>query len=296
MKKNYIKLSVFVVALGMFSFKKESLTSIEKYVQNHKFYPDGNKIVGNVAGAPNEFNCTACHTGNTQSGSGINVLTLNDGAVEKTTYLTNKEYIIKLSMTNNPVKKGFEAVAMNSSNVVVGTVSLLNDGLVGITGSNINHPHHTTASSTNSTSVWSWKWKSPQTVVGNITFYVGSLAGNNDASSNNDIVYLSQHVFAADPSAGISTIEKIDKYEFSAGYSKSNNTVHMNFNSLIEGEMFFNLVDLSGKSVYTNKMGKSNIGENEVQVKIPNDLNEGIYAVNMFVHNNAMQKKIMIQK
>jgi hypothetical protein len=56
------------------------------------------------------------------------------------------------------------------------------------------------------------------------------------------------------------------------------------------------LVDLNGRSVFTYDMGNAQIGENKEKIVLPNDLKNGIYVVNMFVNNNAMSQKIMIQK
>ena len=65
---------------------------------------------------------------------------------------------------------------------------------------------------------------------------------------------------------------------------------------LIEGDMYFNLIDLSGRSVFTYEMGKSVVGKNNEKIVLPEDLKNGMYVVNMFVNNNVMEKKIVIQK
>ena len=70
----------------------------------------------------------------------------------------------------------------------------------------------------------------------------------------------------------------------------------MDFNSLVSGEMYFNLVDMNGRSVFTYGLGQSVIGKNSEKIVLPEDLKNGMYVVNMFVNNNVMEKKIMIQK
>ena len=70
----------------------------------------------------------------------------------------------------------------------------------------------------------------------------------------------------------------------------------MDFNSLVAGETYFNLVDLNGRSVFTYNMGNAQVGKNNQKIVLPNDLKNGMYIVNMFVNNNAMSQKIMIQK
>ena len=62
------------------------------------------------------------------------------------------------------------------------------------------------------------------------------------------------------------------------------------------GEMFFNLVDLSGKSVFTYSMGESQIGINKESIALPSEIENGIYAVHFFIGNKAMTAKIMVQR
>jgi len=71
--------------------------------------------------------------------------------------------------------------------------------------------------------------------------------------------------------------------------------VNVNFNSLTTGKMFFNLVDLNGKSVYTYSMDDASIGENNLNVVLPKSIDKGIYVVNFFVHNDVMTYKVMVQ-
>jgi hypothetical protein len=70
----------------------------------------------------------------------------------------------------------------------------------------------------------------------------------------------------------------------------------VDFNSLSVGNMFFNLVDINGRSVFTYNMGESVIGENSESIVLPSELKSGVYIVNFFVGNKAMSAKIMIQK
>jgi len=284
MKKNYILLVAIILGTGIFSFQNSGNEKIEKYFKkNGHTYPNGIGI-GSVAGAPGESNCTSCHSGSTQSGASINTLTLLSGTTPVTFYTPGSTYNVGLTMTPNPTRRGFQAVAMNSSNAVVGTLT----ALVGARIVSNRAMHSSTADA-----AWTWKWTAPSTDVGAVTFYVASIKGGGSSNQTGDVVYLSQHVIGS--LASISE-EVVDKYKFSAGYSVANNAVIMNFNSLIEGEMYFNLIDLSGRSVFTYEMGKSVVGKNSEKIVLPEDLKNGMYVVNMFVNNNVMEKKIMIQK
>ena len=283
MKKNYVVLSAIILTAGMFSFQKSGNEKIGSFSKGHFYYPNGLNI-GSVAGAPGESSCVSCHSGNTQSGASVNTMTFLSGTTPVTHYTPGSTYNVGLTMSPNPTRRGFQAVAMNSSNAVVGTVGAL-------VGARIvsNRAMH----SSDSDVAWTWTWTAPSTDVGNVTFYVASMAAGGSTNQTGDVVYLSQHVLSS--SAGL-TEEVKNKYNFSAGYSSANNSVVIDFNSLVSGDMYFNLVDLNGRSVFTYKMGTASIGANKEQIALPEDLKNGMYVVNMFVNNNAMEQKIMIQK
>ena len=291
MKKNYIILSALTIAVGILSFQKIGNEKIEKLTMKHNLYPDGvSASTGSYAGAPGENNCTTCHSGSTQDGSSVNTMVFASGTTPVTSYDPGQTYNVALTMTPNPSKKGFQAVAMNSSDQVVGTFGVVTLGGATVAG---NRATHTSSSNTNATPGWAWSWTAPSTDQGDVTFYVASMSANGTGGTGGDVVYLSQHVFGS--SLGVNEV-KADKYNFSAGYSSNDNAVVMDFNSLVAGSMYFNLVDLNGRSVFTYDMGNAQIGKNKEKIALPSDLKNGIYVVNMFVNNNAMSQKIMIQK
>lgn len=291
MKKSYILLSALAVSVGIYSFQSGNGTEKKMISSYHK---DASGKGGAYAGAPGDQNCTQCHTGNTQSGATVNSVTFISGSTPVTEYTPGASYTISLAMSPNPSKKGFQAVAMNSNNQIVGTAT--GNTIGGTQTKTTNRPTHKSTSNTSSNMVWLWDWTAPATDEGDITFYVASMSANNNGSAGSgDVVYLSQHVFGSSANNGLSD-QKKDKYNFSAGYSSDQNAIIMDFNSLIAEDMFLNLVDLSGKSVFTYKMNEAQVGKNHEKVSIPESIKDGIYVVNMFVGNNAMQQKIMIQK
>ncbi len=257
--------------------------------KNHKLYPYG--VSGNYAGAPGEANCTYCHMGNTQSGATVNSLTLSSNGLPITTYVPDSSYTVLLTMDPNPSTRGFQAVALTSSNSVAGTFTSIPTAVGSSVQILTNRATHTDCSNM---TPWSWIWTAPSTNVGTVTFYVSTLNSDGSGTTSGDIVYLSQYLINASSADLVENSR--DKYNFSAGYSSNQNAVVMNFNSLIVGEMYFNLVDLSGRSVFTYRMGNSKIGKNSEKIVLPDDIKNGVYVVNMFVHNNVMEQKVMIQK
>ncbi|MBI1837425.1 MAG: hypothetical protein HYR91_09190 [Flavobacteriia bacterium] len=290
MKKNYIILSALLIAVGALSFQHSGNEEIKGYLKQKHYYPDGSGM-GNVSGAPTDGNCTGCHSGTAQSGASKNTLTVTSGLTPITSYVPGTTYNVALTMNPNPTKKGFEAVVMTSTNAIAGSIATITGGGVTITNS---RAHHNSTSNTSSNSAWIWSWTAPSTNVGDVTFYVSSMVANGTGNQSGDVVYLSQHVIPASSAGVIEQVQNSNK--FSAGYSADQNAVVMDFSSLVAGNMFFNLVDMSGRSVFTYKMGQSQIGANHEKIVLPEDLKNGIYVVNMFVNNKAMEQKIMIQK
>ncbi len=293
MKKNYILGGILVTSLGFFAFQKaNNVGVVNQFFKEHKFSSGGQT---GLTGAPGEANCTQCHSGQAQSGSSENVFTLLNGTTPTLSYVPGMSYTATLTLNSNPSKKGFSAVVLNGSNTNAGT--FVGSGIGGtqkFSGGGRDYVSHTSTSNTSSTNLWAWTWNAPATSMGNVTFYVASNVTNNNGSTSGDVIHLSQHVIT-DATAGSNELS-IDQTNFSAGYSPSSNKVVLDFSSTGIGEMFFNLVDLSGKSVFTYSMGESQIGVNKESIALPSEIENGIYAVHFFIGNKAMTAKIMVQR
>lgn len=294
MKKNYILFSLAIASVGFFAFEKSETVVLEKYMESHLQNNGGQP---GLTGAPGEQNCTACHVGTAQSGIGENVLTVADGFNPVTSYLPGGTYNVTLQKTSNPAKKGFSATALDNALNMAGTFA--GQGIGGTqdfsgTGGR-QYVSHTSTSNTSSTAVWIWTWNAPATNVGDVTFYVASNSANNNNAVTGDVIYLSTHTITADPSSGVSELDPVQE-SFEVGYASAGNKVIVDFQSLTSGEMFFNLVDMNGRSVFYQQMENAMIGENHQEIVVPSDLANGIYAVHYFVGNKAMTGKIMIRK
>ena len=144
------------------------------------------------SGAPGEVSCTGCHSGSANSGPGtINYLIGNGTG----TYSPNELYTIIFSMEQDNVNQfGFQTVALKSSNNSnAGTFSLTDEentrlmsgmgrAYVGHTvcGADIDPP---------GSIQWSFNWQAPGSDVGNINFYLSSLATNHNHSTSGDHTY-----------------------------------------------------------------------------------------------------------
>ena len=151
---------------------------------------------------------------------------------------------------------------------------------------------HTATSNTNSQSAWLWTWTAPAAGAGDVTFYVASNAANNNGNTSGDVIYVSTHTISE---SNASIEENTFEHNFKAGYSISNREIVVDFNANTIGDMVVNLVDMNGRSVYTEKLGSSELGENSERVRLPQEIDGGIYVVHFFVGNKAMSANIMVQ-
>ena len=91
-------------------------------------------------------------------------------------------------------------------------------------------------------------------------------------------------------------MEENKQNHFEAGYSAATGVLHINLSSYVSGKGTINLTDLSGKSAFTEDLGKVADGDNTLDVRLPENLPAGIYIVNLGVDNNFASKKIAIMK
>jgi hypothetical protein len=292
MKKNYFFIGLISASVLALSFEHSAKTEIGAYTKAHR--QSGGAAAG-TTGAPGEsaLACAQCHSGGTTDGTAENLLIVSDGANPVTEYIPGNVYTVSLGMASNPAKKGFQATALDPSNNMAGNFTSLAG--VNVNGTARKYANHTSASNTSSTVAWQWTWTAPATNVGNVTFYVASNKANNNGNNQGDVIYLSQHVISVAANAGQAELEK-NKNDFKAFFNGNENALGLQFNSLNAGKVFVNLIDASGKSVFSHEIGEASIGSNAFSVKLPESVKNGVYFAHVFVHNTPMSAKVMIQK
>jgi len=289
MKKILFPISTIGLTVLLFAFQNSRNETIERF---HLKPQNGGGAASGKTGAPGEQNCTGCHSGTAQDGSNENNLTILDGSNPVTTYIPGQQYTISLAMNSNPVKKGFQATALSGANTMAGSFTA-QAGNTSINGTTRKYANHTSTSNTSSAApIWSWTWTAPATNVGDVTFYVASNKTNNNGSDNGDVIYLSQHTVSPQSS---SSLQELNNSKFSIRFNSELNQVIANFSSLNASKISFNLTDLSGKSIYTSVLGFSLIGANQQLIKLPENLNSGVYIATVFVGNTPLSAKVFIQ-
>lgn len=295
MNKNYFFTAGAIALLGMFSFTTFEGGVYETYKgKAHKQNGGGQT---NLTGAPGENNCTQCHAGTVQDGSSENTFVLADGFTPVSAYTPGVTYNVTLTLNSNPAKKGFSATVLDATNAPVGT--LIGSGIGGTQdySGGVNSrdyvSHTNTSNELTENSVWLWQWTAPATDAGPVTFYVASNVSNNSNTNAGDDIYTSFHQFNS--TASVTEIEQTVS-GFTAGYSHDLNKVVVDFTTLSTEDMYINVVDLNGRSVFSRSLGNATIGKNHQEVMMPSSLKNGIYVVNFFVGNRAQSSKIQIQK
>jgi len=291
-----------IASLGFFAFQEANSGNgvVQNYVKEHRFSGGGQ---AGYTGAPSEATCFNCHGtpgGSTLDGSTENQVLFLDNLTPVTEYTPGNTYTITVQMASSPSKKGFSAVALDGTNANAG--SFTGDSGIGGTqdfvaaGTGRHYVSHLASSNTSTQTIWGWTWTAPATDVGPVTVYLCTNIANDDNGSTGDAIYLSQHVIS--PASGGASIgeESVDNTKFTAGFNAESSKVTMSFSSLAVDNMFFNLVDMNGRSVFTYEMGESEFGENNQSLVLPSSIENGMYIVHFFVGNKAMSANILVKR
>jgi hypothetical protein len=280
-----------VVILACFFFLLTSfLWNNKEVIRGHKFIPsNGGGAAPGKTGAPGEGNCTQCHSGAVQDGTAENVLLITQGGVPVSNYTPGQQYNVNLSMVSNPVKRGFQATALNSSNLMAGSFTGV-AGNTAINGSTKKYANHTSTSNTSAaTPSWNWTWTAPAAGTGDVTFYIATNKTNNNGNDNGDMIYLSQ--FVVQESSGASLLEEsaTDIELLSATADKIRLTATMGAKQ-ING---ISLHDATGKLLLFSPVVHAEGGV--FTIELPKNKAKGTCFLTFQITHNIVSKKIYIQ-
>lgn len=273
------------------SLQNANNAKFEKFRESTSHKNSAGADVANT-GAPGENNCTQCHLGSVLAGANQNILKVMDGATEVFSYVPGTTYKVSLALATGNVNEGFGATVLeNVGNTAAG--SFPGSGLVGAQTSSSGgrfYATHTAASNSEGNVAWEWDWTAPATDEGAVTFYVATNKANGVGVAGDEI-YLSQHNFNSTLSLDESPVNNI---QFKTGFNSKNNELMLSYVSLFKEKVYVNIVDLSGKSVFTKHLGDSNIGENKQIVELNENFKSGTYIVHFFLGNTSTSSKIVM--
>ena len=145
-------------------------------------------------GAPGETTCaqSGCHTSfNVNSGSGT--LTLTGLPVDG--YVLRQQYELDVTLTQGSNQRyGFQITALDERGVQAGDLAVFSGTQAFVQGATTNNPRQYLTQNKNGDGFYTWKilWTAPGNGVGNVTFYVAGLIGNNNGKADGDYVYTIQ--------------------------------------------------------------------------------------------------------
>ena len=144
------------------------------------------------SGAPGEVSCTGCHSGSSNTGPGTINYLIGNGT---NAYSPNELYTIVFSMDEEDVNQfGFQTVALKASNNSNAGAFFLTDEentrlMSGMGRSYVGHTVCGADVDPPGSIQWSFNWQAPDSDVGNINFYLSSLATNHNHSTSGDHTY-----------------------------------------------------------------------------------------------------------
>jgi hypothetical protein len=152
-------------------------------------------------GAPSEGHCSSCHNGNNPGGfNGTLEITGMPAEVQP-----NIVYPLTITMTptaGNPVRGGFQLVALDGSNVNAGNLAIGNTQTGTEFSGGREYLEHRAAKNfvSGGPVSWTFNWTAPATASGNIIkFYYAGNFGNNNNNDSGDypVEFLTTYPFAA---------------------------------------------------------------------------------------------------
>lgn len=294
MKLNYTNLlfGAFILSslsLLLTSSNFKSTTKLQHCSINKKLNSGGAPVAR--TGAPDESNCTACHSGSVNDGNGINELIINSGGNE---YNVGESTPMTLTLTEEAEKNGFQVVALHTNNEMAGTFTITDNTNTKTLSSGIlerDYVTHTFDGTTQNS--WGFDWETPE-VGGDVTFYVATNKTNSSGTNGGDAIYLSQHTFTAPDFTGIK--EEVFNHNFMIGYQSQKNAIEMQFEINEASNISFNMIDLSGKSVRFENLGRFIPGDYTELINLNSKVETGVYIATIFINNKPISKKIKVSK
>ena len=230
-----------------------------------------------LSGSPGDGgnNCTQCHSG-TANNSNIQITT----NIPVTGYAFNTEYDVTITNSGGGSRNGFQVTAeKDNDNSKVGTFRSVNAATQ--TADNNRRIIHT--SSGNGQNSWSFKWTSPSSEQGKITFYGASVSGNGNFSNSGDQVFLGKS--NSNSSLSVSELQNLD-FEMFPNPASENVSIQLSNSQENASITFFNYL---GKEVFTQK-----ISDATQKINVSN-LSTGVYFVKVISEGKTGIKKFIKQ-
>ena len=250
--KKYVLIFPITIALAIFFYPTTSISN-------------GTGSPGGKTDSPLDGqNCTGCHSGTINSGTGTAAITSD---IPISGYVIGNTYTITLTgVKANCTKFGFELTAENG-NSKSGDF-MITDNTTKLVNSNNAVTHKTSGTSGNTTKSWNMNWTPTANSNGNTTFYSSLIFSNANTNNNGENVF----------TAALSVNEEVVN-----GISDNTTQTPFTYNSVtktVETTHAILVYDIRGKLVLTTKEKSTTISH----------LKNGIYILKS---KNKTQKIIL---
>ncbi len=238
-------------------------------------------------GAPGEGQtCRSCHGG----GFGTTVsITLKDSTgFPVSDYVPGKVYDVDVSIntTGTAQRYGFQMVTLTSNSIPYNAWTQPAPNTRIASAGQRDYAEHRGKSIT---STFSTKWTAPVAGTGDIVFYAGGAAVNNDGSTSGDGGNTTSLTISEDISTSVNELSIADKLAF--------------FPNPVEGQLFIQnsnsetltgiikIVDLSGKLIMDRSLSVDANGQEVVDMT---KLNSGVYMAQIITNNQGSATKRIV--
>ena len=235
---------------------------------------------GAKTGSPMDGNnCTACHSGTANTGSGTLSVATN---IPVQGYTAGQTYAITVNMIQSSISRfGFEITCEEGNfGAKTGTFGITDNTNTKFVNNN-NAVTHKQAGTTSNT--WSMNWTAPAGLTAGVVFYVSAIAANGNGNNNGDQVYTTSRPFPEAPSSISETHNNITAF-----VSPISNNVMIN-STEITSVKTLSVFDISGRLILSKE-----------DISLPtildvNALDAGIYMLNINTRNRELiTKKVLI--
>lgn len=249
-----------------------------------------------VTGAPGEGTCSDCHSGaGLNMGPGFVTLAFSGSNNE---YKLNKNYVITVSVFDTTKSRfGFETVSLDINNVQAGKpVETDHDHTTRRTDDATGRIYMSNYTGT-ALNVWTYKWKSPATNIGNVIFYASGNAADWNDNLEGDNIYTT--TMQVKPKGGIS--EDMDSEQATA--LKTELSIYPNpvtsgyfnaaYNLSSDKMITIDLYSLSGEHLQTFYRAYKEAGNHDQTVHLMKPVPAGLYLVGLTAGSERTFHKVV---
>ena len=263
------------------------------------FSPMYDNGIAGYTNSPNEANCTNCHNGSANTGSGSVIITSN---IPNWEYTPGTTYQITVTVAQQGIGLfGLGCEALQSNNTNGGTLVITDTQhtqLKNAASSRKNVVHTFGGGTATNNKAFTFNWIAPATNIGNITFYSSGVAANGDGNNGGDQVYTTSQV--ATPVI-VSTAQKNEApteiiLQLLPNIATAKTPILMRYTLLANSPVTAMLCNSNGALVQNiGEEALQTAGAHEQYIELPDNLPAGIYFVQLRANGQNLTQKLLVR-